>query len=60
MMDALLHASDISNPMKPFEVYKEWTKRVLEEFWIQGDQERDQGLKISYLCDRYTTNMAKS
>ena len=26
----------------------------------QGDKEREAGLPISYLCDRYTTNTAKS
>ncbi len=69
-MDILLHAADISNPFKPFSVYEKWTFRVLEEFWIQvllnkfaylkGDLERDKGLPITYLCDRYTTNVAKS
>ena len=37
IMDAIVHASDISNPLKPFDICKEWTKRVLEEFWNQGD-----------------------
>ena len=33
-MDTLLHAADISNPLKPFEIYEKWAFRVLEEFWI--------------------------
>jgi hypothetical protein len=56
LLNQLIHAADISNPMKPFEIYKEWVKRVFSEFYNQGDKEREQGLKISYLCDRYTVN----
>ncbi|EGR34036.1 hypothetical protein IMG5_026420 [Ichthyophthirius multifiliis] len=59
-MNTLLHACDISNPFKPFHIYQNWANRVLEEFWIQGDSERSNDLPISYLCDRYTTNIAKS
>lgn len=59
-MESLLHAADVSNPFKPFSIYEKWTYRVLEEFWKQGDKERAQGIPVSYLCDRYTTNTAKS
>ncbi len=34
-MNLIVHSSDISNPMKPWEVYAEWTPRVLAEFWDQ-------------------------
>lgn len=34
-METLLHAADISNPVKPFEVYFMWTERVLQEFFQQ-------------------------
>jgi hypothetical protein len=33
--DSILHASDISNPFKPFQIYEPWAKRVLNEFWEQ-------------------------
>ncbi len=59
-MEIILHACDISNPFKPFNIYFEWTDRVLKEFWLQGDQERKLNIPISYLMDRYTVNMAKS
>jgi len=33
---------------------------LFEEFFQQGDLEKDQGLQISMLCDRETTNVALS
>lgn len=40
-MESLLHAADVSNPVKPFRLYEEWAGRVLNEFWNQGDSERE-------------------
>lgn len=37
-----------------------WANRVLEEFFMQGDQERAQGLPVSPLMDRSTTSLAIS
>ena len=34
-LDAILHASDISNPLKSWDTYVHWTSKVMEEFWIQ-------------------------
>ena len=55
----MIHAADISNPIKPFDIYKKWTGRIRKEFYLQGDRERDLGLPISYLMDRFTVNIAK-
>ena len=35
---ALVHAADISNPTKPFEISKRWSDLLLEEFFAQGDR----------------------
>ena len=59
-MDTLIHAADISNPVKPFKIYAELTERILKEYWNQGDHEREKGLPVSYLMDRYTVNTSKS
>jgi len=32
----------------------------MEEFFKQGDTERDQGLDISPMCDRFTASVEKS
>merc|ERR1712083_1088547 len=56
----LLHAVDISNQTKPFTLAENWTRRVLSEFFAQGDEESQLGLPISPLCDRHNTNIGES
>ena len=56
-MDTLIHMADISNPTKPFEIYSIWAERVMNEFYLQGDKEKELGLPISFLCDRDTTTI---
>ena len=56
----MVHCSDLSNPTKPLEVYRKWVDRIMEEFFIQGDMERDKGLDISPMCDRHTATVEKS
>merc|ERR1712217_468868 len=56
----LLHSVDISNQTKPFTLAQNWTRRVLLEFFAQGDEESQLGLPISPLCDRHNTNIAES
>lgn len=56
----MVHCSDLSNPTKPLEIYKQWVNRIMEEFFQQGDKERDKGLDISPMCDRHTATIEKS
>jgi len=48
-MNHALHTADISGSIKPWDISEEWCMRVTEEFFNQGDQERDIGVDISYL-----------
>jgi len=59
ILKALLHVADISNPVKPWEMSKEWSDRVMVEFFAQGDTEKAQGLPVSMNMDRDTTNQAE-
>jgi hypothetical protein len=54
-MNLLIHSADISNPTKKFHLYYKWAKMVVEEFFQQGDKEKELGLKCSF--DRETTTL---
>lgn len=58
ILRALVHAVDIGNPTRKYTVALEWAKRIVQEFFFQGDRERSMGLEISMLCDRNTNNFA--
>lgn len=47
-----LHAADVSNPAKPQSVYYQWKDRIMEEFYQQGDQERELGMQVTPFLDR--------
>ena len=57
-MNLLIHAADVSNPTKPFNIYFKWAKLVVEEFCQQGDKEKALGLECT--CDRKTVNLSKN
>jgi len=52
----LLHFADVSNPLKPFKICHPWAMRVLEEFFNQGDTEKELGLPVGMLNDRDKIN----
>ena len=56
----MVHCADLSNPTKPLDLYRKWCDRIMEEFFQQGDKERDAGLDISPMCDRYNATIEKS
>ena len=60
VLNMLIHTSDISNPAKPGKISQQWTDRVYEEFFRQGDLEKSLGIPVSVLCDRLTTNVNKA
>jgi len=59
-LEFILHVADISNPAKDWELHRQWTSRIMEEFFCQGDRELEMGLPISPLCDRSVTCVPES
>mmetsp|Transcript_50604 Transcript_50604/g.130475 ORF Transcript_50604/g.130475 Transcript_50604/m.130475 type:complete len:478 (-) Transcript_50604:579-2012(-) len=55
-----LHCADIANSAKPWETSEPWADRVLNEFFHQGDLEKEKSLPVSPLCDRESTVKKKS
>lgn len=60
VLQNMVHCADLSNPTKPLEMYRNWVSSIMEEFFQQGDRERDQGMDISPMCDRHTATIEKS
>jgi cAMP-specific phosphodiesterase 4 len=60
LIKALVHAADIGNPTRPFDIAKKWGVNIVKEFFHQGDREKALGLEISFGCDRSISNFAKS
>ncbi|KAI7864802.1 hypothetical protein BDF14DRAFT_1883956 [Spinellus fusiger] len=52
----LMHVADISNTVRPWSIAKQWSDRVVQEFFQQGDVERAIGLPISPNMDRTQTH----
>lgn len=47
-----LHAADVSNPAKSLDMCKVWAERITQEFYQQGDKERELQLPLSFGYDR--------
>ncbi|XP_015441838.1 cAMP-specific 3',5'-cyclic phosphodiesterase 4C [Pteropus alecto] len=60
VLQNLVHCADLSNPTKPLPLYRQWTDRIMAEFFQQGDRERESGLDISPMCDKHTASVEKS
>ena len=60
VMSFVLHSADVAHPTKAWDLHKEWTARFMEEFFNQGDREKELGLNVSPLCDRNTTQIPQS
>ena len=60
MMQLTLHCADIGNQSKPYKQSIQWTNRVMEEFFSQGDLERKLQLPVSESCDRQSVVIAKA
>lgn len=52
VLQMILKCADVSNPAKPETIYQAWAKRVMDEFYLQGDHEKTQRLPVSPFMDR--------
>ncbi|CAM1299145.1 PDE7B (predicted) [Pycnogonum litorale] len=59
LLQIAMKCADISNPCRPWEISKKWSDKVCEEFFRQGDYERDLKLPVTSMCDRTKTPAAK-
>eukprot|EP01052_Picozoa_sp_SAG31_P022873 SAG31_NODE_1844_length_7106_cov_3.064935_7_plen_94_part_00 len=52
LMNVVVHASDLSNLCRSYELAFKWAKLKVEELWRQGDTEKNIGQPVSPMCDR--------
>jgi hypothetical protein len=55
-----IHVADISSASKKLPQALEWAHRIHDEFWKQGDKERELGIPVTAVMDRNRPNFAKS
>ena len=48
----LVKACDISNEVRPMEVSEPWVDCLLEEYFMQSDREKSEGLPVAPFMDR--------
>ena len=60
IMNFLLHTADISHCSKNFNISFKWTELLNQEFWREGDEEKEKKLQIGFLCDRNNADTPRS
>lgn len=60
VLNMLLHGADMSNPMRPWKLCEKYAGLIMEEFFCQGDQEKERGIPIQVLNDREKVNRPNS
>jgi cAMP-specific phosphodiesterase 4 len=60
IMEMILHSADVSNPCRAWRVTEAWAMKTLEEFFAQGDQEKDMAIPVQFLNDRDKVNRPMS
>ena len=60
IINFIIHTADVSHNSKDFKISSKWTNLLMEEFWRQGDYEKQNSLSVSFLCDRETADVPKS
>ncbi|PRP78206.1 3'5'-cyclic nucleotide phosphodiesterase family protein, partial [Planoprotostelium fungivorum] len=54
LSEMVLKCADISNVIKPFPIAMKWAEIICQEFFNQGDMERQRGVAVSPLMNRAT------
>jgi len=60
ILNFVMHSADISHNTKDWKISSLWSKLVYEEFFLQGDLEKQKNLSVSMFCVRNSTNIPKA
>ena len=59
-LNFITHIADLFHNYRKIEISLKWVELLSNEFWNQGDKEKELGLPISFLCDREDIDVPKS
>ena len=59
-LNFIIHISDLFHNFRKIEISLKWVEALSNEFWNQGDKEKELGLSVSFLCDREDIDVPKS
>lgn len=59
ILQIALKCADISNPTRSWDISHKWSIKVCDEFFRQGEFERQLGLPVTSICDQQSTSVAK-
>ena len=51
-LNFITHIADLFHNYRKFEISLRWVELLSNEFWKQGDKEKELGLPVSFMCDR--------
>lgn len=60
MMCSFLHSADVNNPSRPWHIAEKMAHLCVDEFFAQGDKEKELGIPVGMLNDRDKVNRAFS
>lgn len=60
VLQSLIMMADLGHAFKSFEAHEAWSRLVADEFFLQGDTERQFQLPVSPLCDRRAAKLETS
>ena len=60
VMNFLIHTADISHCSKEFEISYKWTELINQEFWREGDEEKEKKMQVGFLCERNNADIPTS
>ena len=55
----MIHCADLSNPTKREDLAADWSRRIMEENFLQGDEEKSLGIPLNPLGDREQVSLYK-
>ena len=59
MLKCLIHCADLSNPTKIPSLAADWSYRIMEENFKQGDKEKELGITVHAMGDREGVSIPK-